>query len=394
MKHHRLSNRWVTWVAVGAVLVALTIAPAIAFGQTGVVGTGTGSDQTVPVSGPAITAETGAAAVTYWTPERMNAAVPLDIVVDKSGVKTLAERPAAPDGPAVNVAGNAPGVAVAQDAEEVRGTAPAVPAAPVASWYSYPFPFDYSSVEPSWLYIQYPWRTNGKLFFSQNDSGGVRRDYVCSGTSTTSGAGGNRRLVWTAGHCVNSGVGSRWSYNVQFCPAWFYGMAPYGCWTALELWSLTGWVGAGNLRYDQGVIITSNTSSAGYGRLGDTVGTQGLAWNQPRSGHSPYDFWFSFGYPAAAPFNGQTMNWCSASIAVGDAPNALAGPATTGIGCNMTGGSSGGGWIMWFRMGSFGYVNSVNSYKYINPAQPNAMYGPYFDTGTGNLYNTTRVRFP
>jgi hypothetical protein len=380
------------WIIIGAVLAALMIAPAIAFGQTdGAKGSPVASNNTA-VAGPAATALALDAAEAYWTPERMKSAIPLDIVVDKTNVKQSAESASAPDGPAMAVAGNAPGEAPTGEAVASDLTAAAAPAA--VSLFTYPYPFDFSTVYPTSLYTQYPWRTNGKLFFTQKNAAGTAINYVCSGTSTTSGVGGRNRLVWTAGHCVNSGVGSRWSYNVRFCPAYLNGVSPFGCWGSLQLWSLAGWVGPGNLRYDQGVIITTNTSSTGRGRLGLTVGTQGLAWNQPRNQHYPYDFWFSFGYPQAAPFNGNTMWWCSSSIGKYDAPNALAGPLTNGIGCNMTGGSSGGGFIWQFRMNTFGYVNSVNSYKYVVPAQPNAMYGPYFDNGTLNLYNSTRLLFP
>jgi hypothetical protein len=50
-----------------------------------------------------------------------------------------------------------------------------------------------------------------------------------------------------------------------------------------------------------------------------------------------------------------------------------------GIGCDMTGGSSGGGWIV----GNDLY--SENSYGYGN--QPNVMYGPYLDDTAQAVYN-------
>lgn len=44
----------------------------------------------------------------------------------------------------------------------------------------------------------------------------------------------------------------------------------------------------------------------------------------------------------------------------------------------MTGGSSGGGWMIdWSQTGT-GYVNGHNDYKYTS--QPLAMYSPYQDT--------------
>jgi hypothetical protein len=50
----------------------------------------------------------------------------------------------------------------------------------------------------------------------------------------------------------------------------------------------------------------------------------------------------SHGYPAAPPFNGQRLWRCDSPLAYDD--NA-ANPPTMGIDCDMTGGSSGGGWI-------------------------------------------------
>jgi hypothetical protein len=403
MKHWRLPSRLGTWIIIGAVLAALMIAPTIAFGQTdGTKGSPVASDNTA-VASQVVTTQAADAAGAYWTPERMQSAIPAEMVVDKTAVKASAESASAADGPAMAAVGNAPGQAPASEAQALDlGASATAPAA--ANLFTYPYPFDYSTLAPTSLYSVYPWITNGKVFFSQRTRTGSLVNFVCSGTSTTSGAGGRNRLVWTAGHCVNSGVNAytqynvpngQWAVNVRFCPAYRSGQHPvYGCWGYLQLWSLNGWIGSGNFRYDQGVIITANTSSTGRGRLGLTVGTQGLAWNQPRTQHYPYDFWFAFGYPQAAPFDGNTMWWCSSSIGKYDAPNALAGPLTNGIGCNMTGGSSGGGWIWQFRMSGAGYVNSVNSYKYTNPAQPNAMYGPYFDVGTQNLYNSTRLLFP
>jgi hypothetical protein len=49
-----------------------------------------------------------------------------------------------------------------------------------------------------------------------------------------------------------------------------------------------------------------------------------------------------------------------------------------GIDCDMTGGSSGGGWI------AGGGVASVNSYGYTT--LPNVMFGPYQGTVSQSLY--------
>ena len=54
-----------------------------------------------------------------------------------------------------------------------------------------------------------------------------------------------------------------------------------------------------------------------------------------------------------------------------------------GIGCDMTGGSSGGGWIT--TVGGVVGVGSVNSYHY--QSLKNVMFGPYQGDVAQALYN-------
>jgi len=55
------------------------------------------------------------------------------------------------------------------------------------------------------------------------------------------------------------------------------------------------------------------------------------------------------------------------------------------IGCDMTAGSSGGGWIIDGQ-----YLNSSVSYGYDN--DPIDLYGPYFGQAARNLFNRVRSR--
>jgi hypothetical protein len=339
-------------------------------------GTGDGN-----VSRGSTTIQTTAEVAAYWTPERMASAQPMEIVIT-SGSGPQAPEPSSlkVTGDPVAIPGNGPGQLPASQLG--LQTLPS-PASAVTAWYPYPYP--YATVQFGGdLPTRYPLNTNGKVFFTQN--GG---NYVCSGTSTTSGVGGNRRLAWTAGHCVHAGNGSSasWSTNVLFCPSYANGAAAVGCWSGINVWTTSSWYNSGNLKYDHGVIITSDTSTTGRGRLGDTIGTQGIAWNASYL----QSFW-EFGYPAAAPYNGAWLYLTTSSTGVADDPNsAWSGPYTIGVGSDMTGGSSGGGWIIG---GAFGYLNSVNSYKYTSPAMPLAMYGPYFDSATGSLWESARVDHP
>ena len=104
------------------------------------------------------------------------------------------------------------------------------------------------------------------------------------------------------------------------------------------------------------------------------VGGRGIAFNYDRN-----QSFVDYGYPAAPPFDGSKLWVCEAAHATDDTS---ASPATMGIGCDMTGGSSGGGWTVGNS------VYSVNSYGYSN--QPNVMYGPYQGTVAQGVYNAAQ----
>jgi len=207
-------------------------------------------------------------------------------------------------------------------------------------------------------YTSAPTRTNGKVFFTD---GGT--PFVCSGTALLSG---NRSTVWTAGHCVHDG-GSGFHTNWAFVPAYADGSRPYGTWTARRLFTTSGWASSGDFSYDLGAAVVSPLGGAS---LTDRVGGRNVAFNYNRSQN-----YAAHGYPAAPPFNGQRLWVCQSPLRYNDNS---ANPPTMGIDCNMTGGSSGGGWIV----GSS--VHSVNSYGY--PSLPNVMFGPYQGSVAQSLY--------
>ena len=213
-------------------------------------------------------------------------------------------------------------------------------------------------------YTSAPTRTNGKVFFTDDGL-----NYVCSGTAVLSG---NKSVVWTAGHCVHDGA-SNFHTNWTFVPAYADGSRPYGTWTARALLTTSGWAGGGDFSYDNGAaVVSANAGSA----LTDVVGGRDIAFNGPRGQQ-----YASHGYPAAAPFNGQRLWACNSPLVYDDTS---ASPATMGIDCDMTGGSSGGGWI------AGGSVASVNSYGY--STLPNVMFGPYQGSVAQSLYTQAAAR--
>lgn len=201
---------------------------------------------------------------------------------------------------------------------------------------------------------------HGKVFFSDGAA-----NYVCSGTALASG---NESVVWTAGHCVNQGPGAFYT-NWAFVPAYRDGARPYGTWSARRLLTSAGWGQQGDFSYDLGAAVM-NTS--GGSTLTDTVGSRGAGFNRPAQQR-----YLSHGYPAAPPFTGGRMYICDSNLGGRDTATS---PQTMAIGCDMTGGSSGGGWIVGND------VLSVNSYSYSN--QPNVMYGPYQGSVAQQLYTS------
>ncbi|MFI0354059.1 trypsin-like serine peptidase [Actinomadura sp. 9N407] len=206
-------------------------------------------------------------------------------------------------------------------------------------------------------------RTAGRVFFTYQG-----RSASCSGDAVTST---NKSTVITAGHCVK--LDGAWHTDWVFVPGYDDGARPYGTWTAAQTLATPQWTATEDISYDVGAAVVNTLDGR---RLVDVVGGQGIAFNQPR-GQTMY----AFGYPAAAPYDGSKLTYCSGRV-IND-PLLSNG---IGMGCDMTGGSSGGPWFLQFSEASgTGIQNSVNSFKY--NFLPTYMFGPYFGTDAQNLYN-------
>ena len=212
-------------------------------------------------------------------------------------------------------------------------------------------------------------KTTGKVFFTLGGS-----NYVCSGSSVVSG---NKSVVQTAGHCVNEGPGA-FATNFVFIPQYDDGAAPYGQFAARQLVTTSQWSGSGDLNYDAAFAVVSPVGGVS---LTDKVGGQGVAFNQARLQNM-----YSFGYPAAAPYDGTDIAWCHGNV-VADSQ----GSSDQGMVCNMTGGSSGGPWFLNYNEGAgIGTLNSLNSFKYTSPLLSDKMYGPYFGSVIQAAYNSAQ----
>jgi V8-like Glu-specific endopeptidase len=225
---------------------------------------------------------------------------------------------------------------------------------------------DYTRSEIAGDYKSFPLSTNGRVFGTTGTGG----SYVCSGTAINSD---NMSVVWTAAHCVyGTESGSGWATKLSFVPAYKDGKAPLGEWPMQQTWVPDHWIDHQSLSYDIAAIVVSPRPNGD--RLVELTGGRGIKWNAARDQHFQ-----SFGYPAAAPFNGRRMISCESPYrGEGDADG---GPAPVSMGCDMTAGSSGGGWIVEGQ-----YLNSNVSHSYTN--LPDILFGPYFDDVAGQLYRT------
>jgi hypothetical protein len=230
-----------------------------------------------------------------------------------------------------------------------------------------------------------PDRLNGKVFFSDGS-----KNFVCSGTVVNSL---NKDMVDTAGHCVSNGAG-RFYTNWIFVPGYSSsatgctttaGCFPYGKWTARQLITKAEWHTFANLKQDLGYAVLN---TLGGKHIVNVLGGQGTQFNQSRT-----QTWNDFGYPQAAPYNGFDQQLCISGRLADDNPSTRPGPLTVRISCNMTAGSSGGGWLINLPRTGLGFVNSHNSYKYAGTSLANTsvMYGPYYGSEALSLFNAAQV---
>ena len=305
------------------------------------------------------------ATLAYWTRARLRAAKSADMVIAGAKPHVLPLTGKQPGKPG-HVAGGLP------DGRGLAVTHPTEAIAPEA--FPYPFPYDSFTPSPS-LWPTYPYQVNGKLFFA--NSGG---SFVCSATAVASASGpSNENEIWTAGHCLvntesdNHVVDS----SAVFIPAYNGNVSkfdPYGEFVWNGGWETSSaWYNNRDLTEDEAAMTVRTSSTTGR-TLGQAVGWDGFAWNQPVN-----EQFVAFGYPAASPYNGLNMVEDIAATAGQD--GMIGGADATKpitIGNPMTGGSSGGAWNIFWTSSGPGYINGHNDYVYTD--QPGAMYSPYQDT--------------
>lgn len=292
----------------------------------------------------------------YWTVQKMENAKPMDAtyVVDGEDLGDSPASASAPESPPGYSSSSRGGETAKMSGDSVdnavigepqHGTAPTNP-------QSGPYgPFQRWSARGK--YVNYPLRTIGKLFFTLG--GG---NYVCSASTYASSK------VVTAGHCM-SGGDSTIASNITFCPA-YTNNAPnpaYGCWDNWTSWTTSGpWYFNGDPDYDYASLTFGNDGNCNC-LVGHAVGWMAIGWNW---GTNQPDM--SFGYPQAAPFNGTQIqqvastDWYTHDFSGG-------GQVSKIMGNDLTGGASGGPWVLGFTHPANNIVDTDGS-NATDPAGP------------------------
>lgn len=208
----------------------------------------------------------------------------------------------------------------------------------------------------------YPNSTNGRLFGSINGLG----DYSCSATVLDTR---NGRLILTAGHCVFDPRLGRFAKDLTFVPAYADAQAPFGVWTWSSLLTTREWVRSGNSNFDYATVKLAKINAT---PIEAVVGGRVLKTTIKRN-----QFYGAFGYPANLA-GGERMWTCLSEYAGKDPQAFRRGPAASAMGCDMTAGASGGGWVTADQK-----IVSVSSFGYLQ--EPNILYGPYLTRLARNI---------
>lgn len=271
----------------------------------------------------------------FWTAERMRGATPLDVTAVPGAARTPVATSAVP-------------TRIAPTPASVSPTA-------------FPQPGG------AWTGGGAVVKTSGRVFFTMGD-----RTASCSGDSVTSA---NGSTVMTAGHCVK--YQGAWHTNWVFVPAYNNGNAPYGQWPATKTFATDQWAASEDMNMDVGLAVVAPLNGQ---TLSQVVGAQGILFN---GGYNKR--MYSFGFPAAAPYDGTKLVYCS-----GNSGKDFLLTKDHSLACNMTGGSSGGPWFQDFNETTgLGTQVSVNSFGYT--FLPNRMYGPYFGNEAKAAYDKAQT---
>ncbi|WP_405649134.1 trypsin-like serine peptidase [Streptomyces sp. NBC_00019] len=262
-----------------------------------------------------------------------------------------------------------------------------------------PAPVDAKAVSPTY-HDTVP--EAGKVFFDSPEG-----QMVCSATVVQDPANpGKSNMVWTAGHCVHAGKSGGWYRNLAFVPSYNdkglataelenaprEEVAPYGVWWADWAQTSDQWIeqggttGGDGASYDFAVIHVTPEEGGTGKSLEETVGSA-LPVDFKAPAATKIQSMTATGYPAAEPFDGQTLYQCQ------DKPGRLSisasDPTMYRIGCTMTGGSSGGGWVATGSDGKPALVSNTS----IGPVTAGWLAGPRLGEVAKGVYDSVSDKF-
>jgi hypothetical protein len=240
----------------------------------------------------------------------------------------------------------------------------------------------------------------GKVYFHMG--GG---DWQCSGSVVIDSGRSGYSMVLTAGHCAIDEATGEFATNWVFMPSWDRQPATfntacsgslYGCWTTAGgggLYVDNDFATAGSFN-DQAVTHDWAFAVVGPGGLNgttqlDSIAAIGAGYALGINSVAKDDHLDAFGFPAAGKYHGNDLTYCAGPV--GTDPGT--GNATWSLACDMTGGSSGGGWLEGVNEsnGNGGVLSSLNSYGYSGVKN---MYGPKFNGETNITYNAAKSGNP
>lgn len=274
----------------------------------------------------------------YWTPERMAAAVPVEM-----------EAEAPPEIDSVLEGVSAQGFEMrAQESAAATAEAALDLTAPAAG-------FETARVADR---SEFPFSAVGKLYMRLN---GIDQ----AGSAWVIGS----RAIFTAAHCVYAEEGNdTWASRVLFVPQYHRGGEPVGSWAANSIHTLAGWArrGADMRAYDLGAVMLERPIAPTTGAIGwiaePASVTAYMALGYPRD-------WVSPQYP----FDGEEMWGCLGRASGGTAPR---------MANNLTRCASGGPWLV--KQGNQIHAAGLTSFR----PQPQVAQSPRFGRGFLNLVRT------
>ncbi|MEV0120320.1 hypothetical protein AB0I16_02010 [Streptomyces sp. NPDC050703] len=243
---------------------------------------------------------------------------------------------------------------------------------------------------------------SGKLFFDGPDG-----SMVCSATVVKDPANpGKSNMVWTAGHCVHAGAKGGWYRNMIFVPSYNDSgksaaelqnapkeeVAPYGVWWGDWAQTSDQWIerggptGGAGAPYDFAVMHVKPEKGSEGKSLEETVGSA-LPVDFDAPAVPQVKSLTATGYPAAPPFDGQKLFQCAGKP--GRLSLSKSDPTMYRVGCTMTGGSSGGGWVAPGQDGKPALVSNTS----IGPVTAGWLAGPRLGKEAEGIYDAVSKKF-